>query len=104
MQSENVDLRRQSKEIFEFIDNNRWSDAEKKIKDLIPKFPDYPVYISELSRILNSMQKSIRPWDYLDRRRNEFQERENFPQQISSALIDFQMYISKPKSKKNDIH
>ena len=84
---------------FELIDDNRLSDAEKKIKDLIPKFPDYSVYISELSRILNSMQKSIRPWDYLDRRRNEYQEREIFPQQISDALVDFQMYVSKPKSK-----
>ena len=99
MESEYANLRKQSKEIFELIDDNRWSDAEKKIKDLILEFPDYRVYISEMSRILNSMQKSIRPWDYLDRRRNEFQEREIFPQQISDALVDFQMHISKPKSE-----
>jgi hypothetical protein len=97
MENEYANLRKQSKEIFELIDNNRWSDAEKKIKDMIPKFPDYNFYISELSRILNGMKKSIRPWDYLDRRRNEYQEREIFPQQISDALVDFQMHVSKPK-------
>ncbi|WP_455370085.1 hypothetical protein [[Eubacterium] cellulosolvens] len=99
MQNEYPSLRKQSKEIFELIDGNRWSDAEKKINDLIPKYPDYQVYISELSRILNGMKKNIRPWDYLDRRRDEYQEKEIFPQQISDALVDFQMYISKPKSK-----
>ena len=98
MENEYSNLRKQSKEIFELIDGNRWSDAEKKIKDLIPKFPDYSVYVSELSRILNGMKKSIRPWDYLDRRRSEYQERE-IPQQISDALVDFQMYVSKSKSK-----
>lgn len=99
MENEYAHLRKQSKEIFELIDGNRCSNAEKKIKDLIPKFPDYGVYVSELSRILNCMKKSVRPWDYLDRRRNGYQEGEIFPEQISDALVDFQMYISKPKSK-----
>jgi len=99
MLNEYANLRKQSKEIFELIDGNYWSDAEKKIKDLIPKFPDCGVYVSELARILNGMKKSIQPWDYLDGRRNEYQEKEIFPQQISDALVDFQMYITKPKSK-----
>jgi hypothetical protein len=99
MESNYALLRKKSREIFELIYSNHWSDAEKSIKHLIPQFSDYGVYVSELSRILNSMKKKIRPWDYIDRRRNEYREGENFPEQISDALVDFQMYISKPKLK-----
>ena len=41
MESNYALLRKQSKEIFELIESNHWSDAEKSIKQLIPQFSDY---------------------------------------------------------------
>jgi len=106
MNNEYHNLRVKSNEIFELIDSKCYDDAKNKINDLIPKFLNNATYISELQRILEAMKKGVQPRDYLDNRRNEFvlktenrSRAREIPKQILDALLNFEMYISKPTTE-----